>query len=66
METEAKNQAEALQMAQQSMQATEREAELRREKFENVVAGLRDKIREYEEEMRKAGDQVSVAVRRDV
>ena len=58
MEMEAKNQAEALQMAQQSMDAADRESDLRKEKYENAIVGLREKIREYEDELRKAGDQV--------
>ena len=58
MEIEAKNQAAALQLAQESMKTTQREYDLRKEKYENAVVGLREKIRAYDEELRKARDEV--------
>ena len=58
METEAKSLNEALQLAQQSMENMERDAEKKRERFENTIADLQARIREEEDKARRSQDQV--------
>ena len=58
METEAKSQSEALDLAQRSMENVERDAEKKRERFENTIAELQARIREEETNLRRSQDQV--------
>ena len=58
METEAKSLNEALQLAQRSMENMERDAEKKRERFENTIADLQARIREEEDKARRSQDQV--------
>ena len=63
LEAEAKSQSEALEMAQRSMQAMEKEAEAKCGKYEGVIVDLRGKVGDNEENLRRSKDQVKSGVR---
>ena len=62
LEAEAKSQSEALEMAQRSMQAMEKEAEAQCGKYEGVIVDLRGKVGDNEENLRRSKDQVKSGV----